>query len=113
MDSRLEFKGTKGEWYTQHVELSDFNKLAISSKESKTVIADLFPRDYPYGKFNEEDKANAKLIAAAPETTYHLQKTNKKLKDLIENDLVKGVGVIQSIRELIRENERQIKKALE
>jgi hypothetical protein len=62
---RLEFKGTKGEWYKGVTN-------DVKSKENKAIIADCF-------EFQEKDEqiANAKLIAVAPELL-------KCLQDMVE-----------------------------
>ncbi len=57
--------------------------------------------------------ANAKLIAEAPESIFRLYKTNEYLKSLIDNECIKGVGTIATIKEMIFANDEQIKKATE
>ncbi|WP_428743203.1 hypothetical protein [Tenacibaculum sp.] len=69
--TKLEFKGTKSEWKSIHINgvestvIADTNKIAETyfGCESKT----------------EEAEANAKLIAAAPETVKRLQKSTDHL----------------------------------
>jgi len=60
----LETKFTKGAWRTSIAELKDFFLCAVGSVESNRVIC----HTNADGKLdNEECKANAKLIAAAPD----------------------------------------------
>jgi hypothetical protein len=60
----------------------------------------------------EQLMANALMISQAPETAYKLHETNEKLKSLLENDLIRGVGVIQTIKEMVRRNDAQLLKCL-
>lgn len=56
-----EFKGTKGIWYMLFVEFENYDILCVARED--TVISQLTLG----GKATEEMKANAHLIAAAPD----------------------------------------------
>lgn len=60
----METKFTKGEWKTTIAELKDFFLCAVGSIETKRVICHT---NIDYKMTSEECKANAKLIAAAPD----------------------------------------------
>ena len=55
------FEGTKGKWKVINIELFDYSTCAVGN--DKTSVCHLF---YEGRKITEEAKANAKLIAAAP-----------------------------------------------
>ena len=72
-----EFKGTKGEWYMSN----DTGGLQVHSTRFPAgidIIALMFPQFH-----DEQTKANAQLIAAAPE----LLNTLMELHDLLEENL--------------------------
>ncbi len=107
----METKHTKGEWQARCMgsEGSVVWLKGNLSKENRSLspIADCTQRPF------NESNANAKLIAAAPDTTHCLYKTTEYLKSLLRNDCIKGVGTIQTIKEIVFYNEEQIKKATE
>ena len=69
----MEFKGTKGEWYVVGSEPAEI-------ATDKTSICFLGRQDY--FNIDIEQRANAKLIAAAPELLEALQKSQKYLVEL-------------------------------
>lgn len=102
-------KFTKGDWKSNIIELEDYGVVAISN-ESK-VIAQLNFGD----KVTEEQKANAKLISAAPELL-------KCLSDILDlamdgyNLHVKNAcheEFLQEDRTLLKNAREAIKKATE
>lgn len=60
----MEFKGTKGDWIVQCIDLYDYKSLSIGSQSENTVIALCY---IPNKEIEQEQKANAKLISKAPE----------------------------------------------
>lgn len=81
----MEFKGTPGPWYT-----SNEGRLLVRDEEWQCVIADSIGCNG-----DEEEVANARLIAAAPDLLYSLQKllteykfTRSQLNGDTEEDLV-------------------------
>lgn len=52
------------------------------------------------------------VIATSSETIERLMKSNEMLHSLIKNDCIKGVGTIQTVKEIIYANEEIIDKAL-
>ena len=67
-----EFKGTKGEWKLVHE-----RQVAFSQEDFSTKDCDLY--EHQYDSFDEM-RANAKLIAAAPELLKALLEIEKILK---------------------------------
>ena len=62
------FLGTKGEWKVINIELFDYSTCAVGN--DKTSVCHLF---YEGRTITDEAKANAKLIATAPELLEALQ----------------------------------------
>ena len=62
------FLGTKGEWKVINIELFDYSTCAV--RNDKTSVCHLF---YEGRTITDEAKANAKLIATAPELLEALQ----------------------------------------
>ena len=81
-------------------------------RSGEKTIAEIFAnrRGNRVPTFNEA-RANAILISEAPETLWKLHETNKKLQSLIDNDCIKGVGTILTIKGMIRVNNEQIEKS--
>lgn len=83
-----EFKGTKGEWYNDNNTIRDKNGYVIASCICKNI---------------EEQNANAKLIASAPDLL-------KALIDLQSWAINKGIDVD---KKLFKKCEKAISKALD
>ena len=62
------FEGTQGNWKVINIELFDYSTCAVGN--DKTSVCHLF---YEGRKITDEAKANAKLIATAPELLEALQ----------------------------------------
>ena len=78
-----EFKGTKGEWYA--IPNKIFMEVRTMEKErSLSINLHLLKNpDFDYFGLSEENKANAKLVAAAPnllKALYHLNESMKAIK---------------------------------
>ena len=70
--NNTEFKGTKGKWEAIGFECVDFSNLIVGVKNGKPAgICKIF---YDGIKIPDEAKANAKLIAAAPDLLEACQK---------------------------------------
>lgn len=74
----MEFKGTKGEWVISEINISDLKSIAIFSDEKQEVLLHMY---LPNSEITEENKANAKLIASAPDLLEALIKIRKSIKD--------------------------------
>lgn len=77
------FEGTKGKWKVINIELFDYSTCVVGN--DKTSVCHLF---YEGRTITDEAKANAKLIAAAPELLEALQTlvALKESKDKIGKD---------------------------
>lgn len=113
-----EFKGTKGEWYVDHEEngYNEHNVLytPISSDSADSLVTSICE---VYGD-SDEDKANAKLIASAPELLEALQQMQIDLNILqsnfrqIEKVDSRADGMVQVVQNWIDRNNKAINKAL-
>ena len=96
----MEFKGTKGEWYVVGSEPAEI------ATDKKTIcfvcIQDYFNKD-------NEQRANAKLIAAAPELLEALQDALNELYNAIE--CINGKPSAESST-VIKKGQLAINKAL-
>lgn len=72
----MEFKGTPGPWYT-----SNEGRLLVRDEEWQCVIADSIGCNG-----DEEEVANARLIAAAPELLDQLIRLRNKIADYHPDD---------------------------
>lgn len=107
----MEFKGTKGKWYSEYK--SGYWK--ITDDERKGSIADV------YFFYDEKDTAehNAKLIEKAPEMLFELNETLKDLLVLQGNVLEstkidkKWDGMYELIQTWIDRKKQLIKEATE
>lgn len=66
----MKFKGTKGDWIAQCLDLSDYKSLSVGSLSQNTVIAHCY---LPNKEIEQEQKANALLISKAPEMLEAMQ----------------------------------------
>ena len=105
----MEFKGTKGEWYVVGSEPAE---IATDKKSICFVgIQDYFNKDI-------EQRANAKLIAAAPELLDALLETDKDLCILwaqmleLEETNPRAEGLSDLIKSWRDRNKKAINKAL-
>lgn len=92
----IEFKGTKGKWEIGQL------KISVWGENRKGCIADctgIHNQDFYTGFSQEEQKANAKLIASAPEMLEALKRAINDFKntswteetyDIIENVIKKA-----------------------
>lgn len=112
--SKLEFKGTKGDWFIDEEEshlMTNGVYCNVISSENVIDIADV------YGD-TEESKANAKLISNAKNLYYALHEINIDLKILktnfiqIEKVDSKAEGMIDLIQKWIERNNEVLLKSL-
>ena len=102
----METKFTKGEWKATIAELKDFFLCAVGSVETKRVIChtNLDPE-----MTSEECKANAKLIAAAPDMFNALEELLAQVKQFTAGN----IGEQDYFRDEISNAKKAIKKATE
>jgi hypothetical protein len=72
----MEFKGTKGEWVSMILDISDFKQVCVGKDKGKAICHLWFEFDEG---ITEEVKANAKLISCAPEMLEMLIKAYENL----------------------------------
>ena len=107
-----EFKGTKGMWDVLFVEFNNYDILCVA-KEDTVISQQTFG-----GKATEEMKANAHLIAAAPDLLDALIETDKDLCVLegniaqIEKSDPRAEGMTTLVSEWRKRNRKAINKAL-
>ena len=107
-----EFKGTKGIWEVLFIEFENYNILCVG-REDTVISQQTFG-----GKATEEMKANAQLIAAAPELLDALIETDKDLCVLegnmaqIEKSDPRADGMTTLVSEWRKRNKKAINKAL-
>lgn len=109
-----EFKGTKGEWIFDDI---DMKIKGSGDIEGRTVIANVSPKmDYSRGMTTQ--CANAHLIAAAPDLLDALIETDKDLCVLegnmaqIEKSDPRAEGMTTLVSEWRKRNRKAINKAL-
>lgn len=80
--NKLEFKGTKGNWYIENEK-----HFILILAEGENQITDItVPKDLNDLNAREESEANAKLIAAAPDLLEALQKIKTMCDGNITNE---------------------------
>ncbi len=94
---RKEFKGTKGIWEVLFIEFENYDLLCVA-RENTAIAQQTFG-----GKVTEEMKANAQLIAAAPDMLEALM--------IINDDIERG-PVRYSYQEKMEIGKKAINKAL-
>ena len=96
------FEGTKGDWRVINIELFDYSTCVVGN--DKTSVCHLF---YEGRTITDEAKANAKLIAAAPELL-------EVLINIVEsgNSLSDDSGLSESFYQYLNQAEKVISKAL-
>ena len=102
----METKFTKGEWKTTIAELKDFFLCAVGSVETKRVICHT---NFDTKMTSEECKANAKLIAAAPDMFNALEELLAQVKQFTAGN----IGEQDYFRDEISNAKKAIKKATE
>ena len=113
----MEFKGTKGEWTVDIFRaIGEFEPAYMNiGGENYAKVCKVWNREAHRNDQNqnyETSLANAKLIAAAPETIQRLQKTNEHLKALIDRECISDPVMERCINASIQQNEKAIEKAL-
>jgi len=100
---KREFKGTKGKWHANEVDVCDdkYGQYVADCGQSTFISED-------------EKKANAQLIAAAPELLEALQESNELIEWLFDNGGYTGMETAynRTINQM-NDNEEAINKALE
>lgn len=61
----MEFKGTKGEWKVEGLDIIDYTPVSITCDNK--LIAEVYNCVDSFKPHTEESKANAQLIASAPD----------------------------------------------
>lgn len=102
----METKFTKGEWKTTIADCSDYLLCAVISESEDRVICHTTV-DNKMSK--EEQKANAKLIAAAPEMFNALEELLAQVKQFTDGN----IGEQDYFRDEISNAKKAIKKATE
>lgn len=98
MKTAKEFKGTKGIWEVLFVEFENYDILCVA-REDTVISQQTFG-----GKATEEMKANAHLIAAAPELLEELEQCVRALKVVY--------SVVGEPEDMINRAEKAISNAL-
>lgn len=112
MKKTEEFKGTNGIWEVIFIEFENYVLLCVG-KENTVISQQTFG-----GKATEEMKANAQLIAAAPDLLDALIETDKDLCVLegnmaqIEKSDLRADGMTTLVSEWRKRNRKAINKAL-
>lgn len=96
-----EFKGTKGIWEVLFIEFENYDILCVG-REDTVISQQTFG-----GKATEEMKANAQLIASAPELLKALQNLMDGVANLPPLTVISGV-----LEKEYKEAEKAINKAL-
>ena len=106
----MEFKGTRGEWFNDlpsstRLEGLLTNACDVANEEGKYVAT-------VYGNTPKICKANAKLIAAAPENILEHQNCKNLLKMILTTNQLKDGEFKKELIMQIRISEKAIEKAL-